>query len=130
MSKAALIRFTENLASELSNTEIKVNCVAPGIMNTAMMNEIVAAGIDKSGLAEIKAAQETIQAEEQNFDQVTTLIGFLTSYASDGITGKLISAKWDNWQAWPKFIDEVKDSDVYTLGRIVGQDRNFVEGDA
>lgn len=128
-SKAALIRFSENLALELNQTEIKVNCIAPGVMKTDMMKEILAAGLQKSGHVEFKTAENVMQSSDRNFNMVTSLIGFLASPASNGITGKLISAKWDNWQIWPKFLDELTGSDVYTLRRIVGRDRNFGEGD-
>ena len=54
---------------------------------------------------------------------------FLASPASDGITGKLISAVWDNWKDWPEHIDELCNSDTYTLRRIVGRERGFDWGD-
>jgi len=47
---------------------------------------------------------------------------FLASTASDGITGKLISAKWDPWQDPAKF-RALATGDVYTLRRIVPEDR-------
>lgn len=130
LSKVSLIRFTENLANELNHTKIKINCIAPGIMNTKMMEEIISAGIEKSGVTENKIAQKFIMSEDNNFDKVTSLIEFLVSSTSNGITGKLISAQWDNWEVWPKFINKLKDKDLYTLRRIVGSDRNFIIGDA
>ena len=54
---------------------------------------------------------------------------FLASAASDGITGKLISAVWDDWEHWPEHMDELSSSDVYTLRRIAGRDRGFKWGD-
>jgi 3-oxoacyl-[acyl-carrier protein] reductase len=54
---------------------------------------------------------------------------FLASAASDGITGKLISAIWDDWRAWPAHLDELQRSDLYTLRRIVGRDRGSAWGD-
>ena len=57
------------------------------------------------------------------------LIVFLASRASDGITGKLISAQWDRWQEWPDHLDALNRSDVYTLRRITGRDRGFEWGD-
>jgi 3-oxoacyl-[acyl-carrier protein] reductase len=54
---------------------------------------------------------------------------FLASAASDGITGKLISAIWDGWEHWPGHLDELNSSDVYTLRRIAGRDRGFSWGD-
>jgi 3-oxoacyl-[acyl-carrier protein] reductase len=61
--------------------------------------------------------------------RVAELALFLASSASDGITGKLISAVWDDWQRWPQHLSELETSDVYTLRRIVGRDRGFTWGD-
>jgi hypothetical protein len=54
---------------------------------------------------------------------------FLASDASNGITGKLISATWDKWQDWPSHLDDLAKSDAYTLRRIVGRDRGLNWGD-
>jgi 3-oxoacyl-[acyl-carrier protein] reductase len=59
----------------------------------------------------------------------TELAVFLGSAASDGITGKLISALWDDWQTWPAHIEELRNGDIYTLRRIAGRDRGFGWGD-
>ena len=53
---------------------------------------------------------------------------FLGSGASDGITGKLLSAIWDPWRELPAHSADL-DSDVYTLRRIVPRDRNLGWGD-
>jgi hypothetical protein len=41
----------------------------------------------------------------------------------------LIAAQWDRWEDWPKHLDELNASDVYTLRRIAGRDRNKPWGD-
>ena len=48
---------------------------------------------------------------------------YLASAESDGITGKLISAQWDPWADLAAKRQELKDSDIYTLRRIVPEDR-------
>jgi len=48
---------------------------------------------------------------------------YLASAASDGITGKLISALWDPWEKLHDFRAELDGSDIYTLRRIVPEDR-------
>ena len=57
------------------------------------------------------------------------LINFLSSSKSNGITGRLISALWDKYENWPKYLDDLKKSDSYTLRRVTGRDRNFDWGD-
>ena len=54
---------------------------------------------------------------------------FLGSNYSNGISGKLISAVWDNWKNWMKRKKILKKSDAYTIRRIVGRDRGFKWGD-
>ena len=47
------------------------------------------------------------------------LILFLISDQSLNLTGKLISAKWDNWKEWDKSkIERLNNSSEYTLRRI------------
>jgi hypothetical protein len=53
---------------------------------------------------------------------------WLASAASDGITGKLISAVWDPWRELPEHREDLA-SDVYTLRRIVPADRGMGWGD-
>ena len=50
-SKAALVRFTETLAEEVSSFGIDVNAVAPGTLATRLLDEVVAAGPEKVGAA-------------------------------------------------------------------------------
>ena len=63
------------------------------------------------------------------FNIALELIVFLASSRSKGITGRLISAKWDNWKNWSKHLKKIKISDVFTLRRITGKDRGFNWGD-
>ena len=43
-SKAAIVRFAESLALEVRDEGIDVNAIAPGALNTRMMDELLAAG--------------------------------------------------------------------------------------
>ncbi|MBI5560788.1 MAG: dehydrogenase, partial [Deltaproteobacteria bacterium] len=52
-----------------------------------------------------------------------SLCVFLASAESDGITGKLISAVWDDWEKLPRHAGELDATDIYTLRRIVPEDR-------
>jgi 3-oxoacyl-[acyl-carrier protein] reductase len=54
---------------------------------------------------------------------------FLGSKASQGISGRLVSAVWDNWRALPARVQALADSDVYTLRRITSRDRQLDWGD-
>jgi len=129
VSKAAIVRFTDTLAEEVRDAGIDVNAIAPGALNTGMLDEILDAGPEKVGMAFYE--RSLIQKEKGGvpLNLGAELAVFLASAASDGITGKLISAVWDNWECWPEYLDELGSSDVYTLGRITGRDRGFPWGD-
>lgn len=128
-AKAGLVRFAETLAMELRDFEISVNCIAPGAMATDMLAEVAAAGVDLAGAGEIAAVGRIKDAEsEVTMTRAAELAVFLAT-AGLGITGKLISAPWDRWEDWPLHLDELNSSDVYTLRRITGRDRNKPWGD-
>jgi 3-oxoacyl-[acyl-carrier protein] reductase len=59
------------------------------------------------------------------FERGAALCVFLLSSASDGITGRLISAIWDPWKDLAGHAAELASSDIYTLRRIVPQDRGL-----
>lgn len=127
-AKAGLVRFSETIADELKPSGIRVNCIAPGAMKTAMLGEVLAKG-DAAGERERSVANKVFEEGGASMDRVADLALFLASDASKGITGKLISAVWDNWERWPEHLNELSSSDVYTLRRIAGRDRGFDWGD-
>ena len=49
----------------------------------------------------------------------------LLSAEGDGISGRLISAVWDPWRTLTSFKARLHDTDIYTLRRIVPQDRGL-----
>ncbi|SHI27707.1 SDR family NAD(P)-dependent oxidoreductase [Pollutimonas bauzanensis] len=129
VSKAAIVRFAETLAEEVRGTGIDVNAVAPGALNTRMLDEILEAGPQKVGTQFYERALKQKESGGAPLDRGAELAVFLASAASDGITGKLISAVWDNWEDWPQHCDDLSKTDAYTLRRITGRDRGFDWGD-
>ncbi len=125
VSKAAVVRFSETIAEELKGTGVEVNCIAPGAMNTRLLDEMLAAGPKKVG----EEAYNLILAQKKNggtpLIKGVELCVFLASEKSNGITGKLISAVWDPWDKLPEHLNDLKNSDVYTLRRIIPKDRNI-----
>jgi len=128
-SKAAIVRFVETLAEELRDFGIDVNCIAPGALNTRMLEQVLAAGPDKVGAAFFDRSVKQKQSGGAGLEPAASLAVFLASEASNGITGKLISALWDNWETWPQHLAELASSDAYTLRRISGRDRGIEWGD-
>ena len=129
VSKAAVVRFAETLAEEVREYGIDVNAIAPGTLNTRLLDEVLAAGPEKAGAAFFDKAVKQKESGGSALDVGANLAAFLASDQSDGITGKLISAVWDDWAHWTDHVEELRSSDVYTLRRIVGRDRGFAWGD-
>lgn len=128
-SKAAIVRFSETLAEELKDTGITVNCIAPGVLNTKMLQTVLDAGPELAGEKEYdKALQLNNNKDDSVITRAADAAVFLASSASDRITGKLISAVWDPWETLPKHIDELDNTDIYTLRRIVPKDRGMAWG--
>jgi 3-oxoacyl-[acyl-carrier protein] reductase len=117
-SKTAIVRLTEILAAELKEFNVQVNAIAPGAVNTSIHNQVLSAGerLGESVLAEARKMKKTGGTPP---DVPAALAVFLASDESGGLTGKLISAVWDNWKELGKQADRVNSSDLYTLRRIV-----------
>jgi len=128
-SKAAVVRFAETLALEVKDFGVSVNSIAPGALNTRLLDEVLAAGPDKVG----RQFYERSLAQKRDggvpLSKGAELAVFLASDTARGITGRLISAVWDHWQEWPNHLDTLAESDLYTLRRIVGRDRGENWGD-
>ncbi|OGT34306.1 MAG: dehydrogenase [Gammaproteobacteria bacterium RIFCSPHIGHO2_02_FULL_39_13] len=129
VSKAAIVRFAETLAEELKTDHIDVNAVAPGALNTRLLDDVLTAGSDIVGHA---FYQQLLKQKETGGSPLETgaeLCVYLASSESDNITGKLISAVWDPWKDLQMHLSDLQKTDVYTLRRIVPTDRNLSWGD-
>ncbi len=122
-SKAAVVRFGETIAEELKDRGIDVNMVAPGALNTRLLDEVLEAGPDRVGRAFYDASIRQKESGGSPLSRGAELCAYLASSASDGITGRLISAVWDPWEKLQQWQDELRASDIYTLRRIVPEDR-------
>jgi NAD(P)-dependent dehydrogenase (short-subunit alcohol dehydrogenase family) len=122
-SKAAVVRLTETLAEELREFSIMVNAIAPGALNTRFLDEVLQAGPELVGSTFYEKALKQRDTGGAPLEKGVALCVYLASSASDGITGKLISALWDPWEKLADFQTELQSSDIYTLRRIVPEDR-------
>jgi NAD(P)-dependent dehydrogenase (short-subunit alcohol dehydrogenase family) len=124
-SKAAVIRFAESLAEEVRGTGIDVNAIAPGALNTRLLDQVLEAGQEKVGFDFYERSLNQKTEGGASLENAAGLAVFLASEKSDGISGKLISAVWDAWESFPEHLGELNNSDVYTLRRIIPSDRGF-----
>lgn len=117
-SKTGMLGLTQTLAEELKEFNIEVNAIAPGIADTKMQDEILAAG-ESAGAAFAKA-KEVKEGKGVALSKVTELVTFLASDMSNGITGKYISARWDDWRSFSDKSNRKKilASNIYTIQRI------------
>ncbi|HUI06858.1 MAG TPA: SDR family oxidoreductase [Verrucomicrobiae bacterium] len=118
VAKAGIVRLVETLAAEWRELPVDINAVAPGAISTAMTEQILRAGAGAAGEKELAAARKQLAAGGQPMDKVVALVAFLLSLQSDGLSGKFISAQWDDWKTFPARRQELMKSDVYTLRRI------------
>lgn len=84
-SKAALIGMTKALAKEVAPSNINVNCVCPGVIDTKMN-----ALFSEDDIAVIKS--ETPLGRLGKAEEIADLIYFLCSEKADFITGQTITA--------------------------------------
>lgn len=82
-SKGALISSTKTLAKELGPHKIRVNCIAPGVINTSM-NEIVPEHIINEKISSTSLKRIGSPSE------VSSVIYFLLSDESSFVTGQII----------------------------------------
>jgi NAD(P)-dependent dehydrogenase (short-subunit alcohol dehydrogenase family) len=119
----------ETLAEEVKPEGIDVNSIAPGALNTRLLDEVLDAGPDKVGKTFYERALKQKAEGGAPLERGAELAVLLASAASDGLTGKLISAIWDPWEYFPEHLDDLQKTDVYTLRRIVPKDRGQSWGD-
>ena len=121
-SKAAVVRITETIAEEVLEYHIDINAIAPGGVNTKLLDHVLEAG-EAAGKDFLLRAMKQKQEGGIPPEKAAELAVFLASSKSDGLTGRLISAVWDNWHEIPRHLDKIMSSDIFTLRRIVPKDR-------
>jgi NAD(P)-dependent dehydrogenase (short-subunit alcohol dehydrogenase family) len=128
-SKAAVVRFTETLALELKNYGITVNAIAPGALATRMTQQLLDAGPEAIGVSLHERMQKIQDGGGTPLHLGAELAAYLASDKGDGITGRLIAAQWDPWRTLHERAEELAGTDIYTLRRIVPEDRGHEWGD-
>jgi NAD(P)-dependent dehydrogenase (short-subunit alcohol dehydrogenase family) len=117
-TKAGVVRLADTLAEELKPFNIQVNVIAPGLVDSRLQDEVLAAGPLAGALFDkIKQARET-GAGAVSPEVAASLAVFLASEASGKLTGKLIAAPYDPWREWAGKADQLNSTPLYTLRRL------------
>jgi len=114
-SKAGVVRFSENLAGEVAEYGIDVNAIAPGAVNTRMLDERLEAGAEV-GAGEMDRDQQLLRDGGTDPECPAALVVYLSSPRSDGLTGRLLAAVWDRWEDFD--IEAIMASESFTVRRL------------
>ena len=123
VAKTGVVRLVEMLASEWAGSPPDINAIAPGAIFTKMTEEVLSCGEKRVGQKEFESAARMSRDNDVKLAKVLGLVEALLSPQTDGISGKLISAPWDPWQNLSALREELMLSDIYTLRRIMPEDR-------
>ncbi len=123
VAKTAVVRLVETIAEEERGRPLDINAVAPGAINTRLTDEVLALGPSVVGAAEFAAAQKQKATGGASLDKALGLVEWLLSPASDGVSGRLLSAPWDPWPSLAEHATELAATDIFTLRRIVPEER-------
>jgi 3-oxoacyl-[acyl-carrier protein] reductase len=134
VAKTGVVRLVETIAEEEGAERIDINAIAPGAIDTRLTDEVLALGPAVVGEPEYAAAQK-VKAGSASADapakagaaieRVLALVEWLLSPASDRISGRLLAAPWDPWPTLDQHVHPLARSDIYTLRRIVPEDRGL-----
>jgi NAD(P)-dependent dehydrogenase (short-subunit alcohol dehydrogenase family) len=125
VAKTGVVRLVETIAEEERMNPLDINAIAPGAINTRLTDEVIALGPKVAGEAEYQAALKQKQTGGAPLGKAIGLVEWLLSPASDGVSGRLIAAPWDPWATLDRHATALAKSDVYTLRRIVPEERGM-----
>lgn len=114
-SKYAAYGFVESLAVELKNTGIQVNAVSPGPVQTRAWDHTAS----KESRRHVRE-----RGHDLSPDPAARMIAFLASDRSGTLTGKILSARWDNPDDLVRDMDALNESCSKTLRKI--DDTNYI----
>ncbi|MDD2762719.1 MAG: SDR family NAD(P)-dependent oxidoreductase [Opitutaceae bacterium] len=125
VAKTGVVRLVETVAEELRSQPLDINAIAPGAINTRLTDEVLRLGPGVAGQAEYEAARKQKETGGGSLEKAIGLVAWLLSPASDGISGRLLAAQWDPWTTLDRHAKTLAGSEVYTLRRIVPEDRGL-----
>jgi UDPglucose 6-dehydrogenase len=119
VSKASVVRFSENLSEELNDFNVKVNCIAPGFVKTEIHNDVLKRGKEIAN-KHYNSVKKKMNTGSIPIEKVLGCLKYLISEKSNHLSGKTISASFDKWDSdnFNNLIGEIQNSDLFTMRRI------------
>lgn len=117
LSKISLVKLVEILSIEFRNKKIRINAIAPGIIQSKMTKNILNQSKKNVKKAEISKIKKEIVNTQNSLRKVVNLITFLSSKNGKNISGKIISSRWDKYFKWNT--NKVMQSEIFTLRRVL-----------
>ena len=100
-AKGGVVQLTKALALELARAGVRVNCVCPGIIETAMLDQGVAQmGLDRTAFVQLAGAAHPMGRIGRP-EEVAAAILFLASDDASFITGVALSVDGGLWAGPP-----------------------------
>lgn len=124
-AKAAIVRLAETLSKEIKKKiNLTINCIAPGTLNTNFTKLKLIAGPNKIGKKHFLLMKKVTKYGGDDPSLAANLCINLIK-KKNKLNGKIISAVWDNWKIFSNIQGKLNSSDVLTIRRISGRDRNL-----
>jgi NAD(P)-dependent dehydrogenase (short-subunit alcohol dehydrogenase family) len=112
-AKAGVVRLVETFSMEETGADI--NVIAPGAIKTNIINKALQLGPLVIGQEEYnKVTKQNEGGDDPTY--MLELVDWLLSEKSDGVSGRFISAKWDDWK---NFKSSELSGDIYRLRRTI-----------
>lgn len=111
VSKAALQRFTENLAIEVAEQGIMVFAVDPGIVRTELLDGLVHSGVPFTEQMFQGFLEHGLDVPAERTAQLVTV---LASGLADALSGRYLDAN-EGVEGVLDRIDEIREADLYVL---------------
>lgn len=122
-TKCALVRLTETVAREYP--ELRVYAISPGALATPMMETVARMDPEKAG-PEILEARRRLEKGGEDPAKAAELVAWLVAERPEPLSGRLISAIWDDYRNVKLPADE---AGWWTLRRVDEVCRKHLRGE-
>ena len=117
-SKAAVVRLTETMSLELTETNVRVNVLGPGSVHTRMWEEILEGGT-AAGNRELRERGELVTTGGgASIDRAAELAVYLASDELGELNGRLISATSEEFPFSGETVQRIMSTEAFMIRRV------------